>query len=165
MNRQQVKAIIKLFKRTTLRNRPGLRKVFEQGGHLWATDGYVLFDICEVKDEMFGKQVDLDELLKWYAVHRKDTDCVPKTIFTNNTDNVPNIASLIKGEFVPKERVLFRIDDLGLACEFLGIKSVSLAVNSINENLYLVKPVNDAEMPIMIRALESKAYVMGMIKK
>lgn len=165
MNSQQVKAIIKLLKRKHLVGRPALKKVFEQGGHLWATDGYVLLDICEVKEELYGKQVGLDELLKWYAVHRKATDCVPNTIFTNNEENVPDISSLIKGKFKPKEGVLFRVDDIVLACEFLGIQSVSLDVNSVNENLYMIKPVYIEEIPIMIRALESKAYVMGLTKK
>lgn len=164
MNRQQVKAIIKLLKSSELNTRPALKQVFEQGGHLWATDGYVAFDICEAKDELLNKRAKLLDLVAWYATHKKATDIAGSDVFTNNDNQEPDMTALVKGEFIPSKEITIDIDKLKLACDFLGCQSISLEVSSKNNYLYRVKPLNENEMDILVKAMESKAYVMGIHK-
>lgn len=162
MNREQVKAIIKLLKSKDLDTRPALKQVFEQGGYLWATDGYVALEVCEVKDEMKGKRFTFETLVGWYATHTKKTDRLGTDLATDNDLQVPEMEKLLHKEYgVPKETPRFNIDFVKLACDFLGVKSITLEQS---EKCYRVKPLIEDEMDIMTRAMESKAYVMGLNK-
>lgn len=162
MNREQVKAIIKLLKSKDLDTRPALKQVFEQGGYLWATDGYVALEVGEIKDEMKGKRFTFESLVGWYAVHTKKTDRLGTDLATDNDLQVPDMEKLLHKEYsTPKETPRFNIDFMKLACDFLGVKSITLEQN---ENCYRVKPLIEDEMDIMTRAMESKAYVMGLNK-
>lgn len=162
MNREQVKAIIKLLKSKELNTRPALKQVFEQGGYLWATDGYVALEVCEIKDEMKGKRFTFESLVGWYATHTKKTDRLGTDLATDNDLQVPEMERLLHKEYgEPKEAPRFNIDFMKLACDFLGVKSITLEQS---EKCYRVKPLIEGEMDIMTRAMESKAYVMGLNK-
>lgn len=161
MNREQVKAVIKLLKSKDLKTRPPLQQVFEQGGYLWATDGYVALEICEVKEEMKNKRITLEALIGWYATHTKKTDRLGTDIMTDNEYQQPDMDKLLHTTYEkPTEPPKFNVDYLKLACDFLGVKSITLEQH---ENCYRVKPLSESEMDIMTRAMESKAYVMGLI--
>lgn len=162
MNKQQVKAIIKLLKSKELEARPALQQVFEQGGHLWATDGYICFDICEAQDELKGKRAKLQDLIAWNATHTKPVDTVEFEVFTENEHSEPQMLTLFDAEFKPSTDIRIDIDKLKLACDFMGCKSISLETSTKNDKLYRLKPLVQDEVPIIIRAMESKAYIMGL---
>ena len=163
MNKQQVKAIIKLLKSDSVIGRPSLQQVFEQGGHLWATDGYICFDICEAQEELKGKRATLESLIAWNATHTKSTDMVGDDIFTDNELSEPQMSVLVNTEYKPITDIKIDINKLKLACDFIGCKSISLETSTKNEKLYRLKPLVEDEVPIIIRAMESKAYIMGLV--
>lgn len=162
MTKQQVKAIIKLLKSKELDLRPVLQRVFEQGGSLWATDGYICYEIAEIQDELKGKSITLDELKAWNATHTKATDILGNELFTEREDIMPDMKTITSGNFKDAENIKVDIDKLKLACELLGCKSISLEVNEKNGNLYRIKPLKEDEINILVRAMGSKAYVMGL---
>lgn len=162
MNKQQVKTIIKLLKSKELSTRPSLQQVFEQNNHLWATNGYIAFDICEIKDDCKNKCITLDNLIKWNATHNKSTDIIDNDILTDNEESSPVMSKLVEGEYKPCNDFKINLDLLKLGCEFLGCKSISLEESCKKEKLYRLKPLVEDEIPIVIRALESKVYIMGL---
>lgn len=161
MNKEQIKPVIRLLKSKCISTRPTLQQIFEHDNHLWASDGYIVFDICEIQPELKGKCAKLNKLIAWNALHTKKSDILDYDIFEINEYLPPNINSLIKGEFLSTSNFKFNIKYLDLCCEFLGCQSITLKVNENNKELYQVIPLNTSEQSIIIRALESKAYLMG----
>lgn len=71
-NKSQIKAIIKLLKSKATDGRPTLKQIFEQGGFLWATDGYVALELGEVRDSVKGKRVTLEtHRLGWASENKR----------------------------------------------------------------------------------------------
>lgn len=164
MKKNQVKAIIKLLNNKDLEGRPALRQVFEQGGKIWATDGYICYEIGEVNNltaDLTGKSISLDALKAWNATS-KANDMLPLDLFTANNDSVPDMAKITTGNFSPASDIKVNIDKLKLACDFLGCKSISLEVNENNDKLYRIKPLVDDEIDILVRAMDPKVYIMGL---
>lgn len=160
MKKAQVKAVVKLLGKKDLDTRPALQQVFERDGHLWASDGYVCFDICEVKDRLLGKRAIIPDMKSWLA-NAKDSDIFDN--FIENGHSEPEMKLLFDCEFEPCGDFCVNIDNLKLACDFLTCKSFSLERSKTNRNLYRVVP-NEGEQDIMVKAMESKAYVMGVEK-
>lgn len=165
MDKRQVKAIIKLLKSRAIVGRPPLQRLFEQGGYVWATDGYVAFEIGEAQPQLKGKCVPLTTLVAWNATHTHATDVLSEDEWQDNDTNPPDMVKLLHTDYdTLTEPPLLNVNFLKLACDFLGIESVSLERNSNNTNCYRIKPLNEYEMDILTRALESRAYVMGLHK-
>lgn len=160
MKKAQVKAVVKLLGKKDLDTRPALQQVFERDGRLWATDGYVCFDICEVKDSVKGKRATVSDMKAWLA-NAKTLDIFDH--FTDNEFDEPAMALLLDSEFEPCGDFCVNVDYLKLACDFLTCKSFSLERSKTNPNLYRVVP-NEGEQDIMVKAMGSKAYVMGVEK-
>lgn len=158
MNKNQVKQIIKLLKSKAIKDRPMFQRIFEQGNYLWATDGYMVLEICNCKESLKNKCVDLPSLIAWNANHTKENDVIDNELFIDNEYKVPDMCSLLHKEFLrPHNPIGVNIDQLKLGCDFLGIKSVGIEVYN---NIYRLKPLDENEMPILIKALESKVYLM-----
>lgn len=159
MNKNQVKQIIKLLKSKAIKERPLFHRVFEQGNYLWATDGYMAFEICECTEDLKNKCIDLPELIAWNVTHRKVTDILNNDLFIDNEYKMPDMCSLLHKEFLtPFNSIALNIEYLKLGCDFLGIKSVGV---ELCDNIYRLKSLNKDEMPILIRAMESKVYLAG----
>ena len=160
MNKAQVKAIIKLLKSED-GTRPALQRVFEQGGYIWATDGYVALEVGQAQDDIKGKCITLPTLIAWNATHTHATDMISEDEWQDNDEPTPDMVSLLHKEYdTLTEPPRVNIDNLKLACDFLGIKSMSLEKH---DNCYRVKPLNTDEQPIIIKAMESQAYVMRLL--
>lgn len=165
MNKNQVKTIIKILKDKVIDGRPPLEQVFEQGGYLWATNGYVAIEIGEVKDDHKGKRITLEALQAWNAIHTKKGDRVGDDLFEDNPYQEPDMETLLHQEYQePAENPRFDVNYLKAACDYLGITKASLEQSTTNPNCYRVKPLDKNEMDITTKAMESKAYVMGVMK-
>lgn len=160
MIKAQVKAVVKLLNKKDLDARPALQQVFERDGHLWATDGYVCFDICEVKDKVLGKRAIISDMKSWLA-NAKDSDIFDN--FIENGHSEPEMKLLFDCEFEPCSDFCVNVDNLKLACDFLTCKSFSLERSKTNPNLYRVVP-NEGEQDFIVKDMGSKAYVMGVEK-
>ena len=161
MNKRQVKACIKILKTKDMDLRPALQKVLVDDGTMYITNGYVVFEVGDIKDYMLDKCFTLDTLIKWNATNTKATDIIGCEYAEKNDDIVPQIKKLIGSDFEPATNAKFNIDYLKLCCDFLGVKNVKLEVSKSNKNLYQVVPCNPDEMDIITKAMESKAYIMG----
>lgn len=161
MNKAQVKAIIKLLKSID-DTRPALKQVFEQGGYIWATNGYVALEVGEAQDDIKGKRITLPTLVAWNATHTHATDMISEDEWQDNEIPEPEMVSLLHKDYETlTEPPMIDIDYLKLACDFLCIKTFTLEKHG---TCYRVKPLNEGEQPIVVRAMESRAYVMGLIK-
>lgn len=158
-NKKQIKAIIDVIKNT---DRPVLKRVFEQGGYLWATNGYVALELGEVRDTIKGKQIPLQALVGWYGTH-KTNDITTLTDLVEPSDTpAPDMVKLLHHEYIEPTEIMLNVSLLDTACKFLGVDKVSFEQNPQNSNCYRVKPLED--MPGMSEALDIKAYVMGLTK-
>jgi len=164
LDKAQVRAVIKLLSNSDLITRPALRQIFEKDGWLWATDGYVAFKIAEIKDELKGKRITLDDLKAWNKAHTKASDRIGNDIFTDNEFNQPDMLSLFECEFEPSADPWFDATKLKLACDLLEITGVRLETSKANRNLYKVVPLDENEPHVMTRAMESQVYIMGLQK-
>ena len=55
LTQRQVKEVVKLLKSKDLNYRPAFQQVFESGGYMWATDGYVTFELFECNSSTIWK--------------------------------------------------------------------------------------------------------------
>lgn len=165
MNKNQVRIIIKILKDKATDGRPPLKQVFEQGSYLWATNGYVVIEVGEVKDDLKGKRITLEALQAWNATHTKKGDRVGDDLFEDNPYDQPDMKTLLHQEYQePTENPMFDVNLLKTACDYLGITKVSLEQSTTNPNCYRVKPLDEDEMDITTKAMESNAYVMGVMR-
>ena len=167
INKTQVKVLIKLLKDKAIDERPPLKQVFEQGGYLWATNGYMTVEIGEVMDKLKGKRITLEALQAWNATHTKKTDQIGGDDFEDNPYNQPDMTFLLHDKYeAPTESPMFDINLLKLGCDYLGITGVSLEADNGRRlsYCYRLKPVNENEMDILTKAMDSKVYIMGLKK-
>ena len=160
MTRNQVKVIINLLKSKDLEYRPAIQKIFVQDGYMWASDGYIALEIGEFSGDYTDKCCTLNHLKEWYATHSKKTDMLSTDDFVKNEDNTPAMTQLLHVEFEPATEIKLDIDKLKQCCDFLGIKKFSLEQATKNKHLYRIKPLDDLD--IIISAMGSKAYIMGL---
>lgn len=161
-NKKQIKAIIDTLKDTAIDGRPALQQVFEQGGYLWATNGYIALELGQVKDELKGKCIKLDALVGWYGTHKtKDTTTLTE-LMVDNTMGEPDMCKLLHIEYKEANNPMFDMYLMNLATKFLGVSMIALeeAENSVGSKCYRVKPLED--MHVAHKAMEIKAYVMGL---
>ena len=160
MNEREVKEIIKLLKTKDLDLRPALQQVFENKGILWATDGYVVFEICEVGDNLKNKCATLHDLRRWLVDHPKGTMFDD---FRELEDQVPDIDILVHyGDYIDVQTSpKLDIKKLKQCCDFLYCTMFTIKVNSENPNLYQIIPIN-SKMNSLELAMDSKAYMMGL---
>ena len=150
-----------MLKTKDLDYRPALQKLLVSDGKMYATDGYVVFEICDVKEDMNGKCFTLDTLIKWNALNTKSTDMLDMSLAEENKDSVPQIKNLIGDDFEPCSNLRFNVYKLKLCTDFLGVKNIRLESSKNNKYLYKVIPICEDEMDIITKALGSKAYIMG----
>lgn len=158
MNGRQVKEIIKLLKTKDLDGRPVLQQVFESGGFMWVTDGYVALELFECREQTLGKCAKLGTLQRWFATSSN------KDIFDGwdeLTDAMPEMCKIIHGDWVEPSSIKFDIKKLKQCCDFLNCTMFTIKVSSKNSNLYQVIPIN-SKMTTLELAMESKAYIMGL---
>lgn len=161
-NKKQIKAIIDTLKDKSIDGRPPLQQVFEQGGYLWATNGYVAFELGEVKDELKGKRITLERLVGWYGTHKaKDTTTLTE-LLEDNEYSEPDMTTLLHKEYTEATNVKISITNLNLATKFLGVDSIGFEQADNNgAPCYRIKPLES--MHVAHEAMEIKAYVMGLI--
>lgn len=162
-NRKQVKAIIDTLKDTSIEGRPALQQVFEQGGYMWATNGYIALELGEVKDELKGKCITLQTLVGWYGTHKaKDTTTLTE-LAEDNTYTEPDMTKLLHLNYIECKAPRFDIDLMKTACNFLDVRQIELEeTNNNGSKCYRIKPLED--MHIANEAMGIKAYVMSLIK-
>lgn len=158
MNGRQVKEVVKLLKVKDLEYRPTLQQVFESGGFMWATDGYVAFELFECQEPTLGKCASLTTLQRWIATSSNND------IFSDwedLEDNMPDMCKLIHGDWVASTSIKFDIKRLKQCCDFLKTTQFTIKTSSKNPNLNQVIPINDSRSTLE-RAIDSKAYIMGL---
>jgi len=162
-SKKQVKAIIDTLKDTSIEGRPALQQVFEQGGYMWATNGYIALELGEVRDEYKGKRITLQALVGWYGTHKtKDTTALTE-LLEDNPETEPDMTLLLHKEFAECKEPRFDIDLMKTACNFLGVSQITLEETASNgSKCYRIKPLED--MHISNEAMDIKAYVMSLIK-
>ena len=160
-NKKQINAIIKMLKDSCIEGRPPLQQVFEQGGYLWATNGYVALELGEVKDELKGKCITLSSLVGWSGTHKsKDTTTLVELV-EDNEYSEPDMVSLLHKGYIKSDDPHFNIDYMKIATDFLGVSQIALEQADNNGSVcYRVKPLE--KMHISNEAMEIKAYVMGL---
>lgn len=161
-NKKQVNAIIKVLKDTAIDGRPALQRVFEQGGYLWATNGYVALELGEVKDDFKGKCVLLERLVGWSGTHKsKDTTSLTE-LLEDNDYTEPDMAGLLHKDYTQATNPQFDMAYMKLATDFLGVGKIGLEQTPTSSaTCYRVKPLES--MHVMNEAMEIKAYVMGLL--
>lgn len=158
LTQRQVKEIVKLLKTKDLDGRPALQQVFESGGFMWATDGYVALELFECREQTLGKCATLGTLQRWLATSSN------KDMFDgweSLTDAMPDMCKIIHGDWVEPTNIKFDIKKLKQCCDFLKTTQFTLKTSTKNSNLHMVIPVNDG-LSVLERAMDSKAYIMGL---
>ena len=156
LTQRQVKEVIKILKSKDLSYRPRFQQVFESGGYMWATDGYVAFELFKCDASTLGKCAGLNNLQRWLATSSN------KDMFSDwedLSDDMPNMCDLIHGEFVPCVEIKLDIKKLKQCCDFLKTIHFKIKTSSKNHNLNQVIPINDSRTELE-RAIVSKAYIM-----
>lgn len=162
-NKKQVKAIIDALKDKSIEGRPPLQQVFEQGGYMWATNGYIALELGEVKDELKGKCITLPALVGWYGTHKSNDTTNLTELVQDNTYTEPSMTTLLHKEYEDCKDPHFDIDLMKTACNFLGVSKIALEQTDNNgSKCYRIKPLED--MHISNEAMGIKAYVMSLIK-
>lgn len=161
-NKKQINAIIKMLKDRSIDGRPALQQVFEQGGYLWATNGYVALELGEVKDELKGKCITLPSLVGWSGTHTsKDTTTLTELVEDNKHLGEPDMSSLLHREYNTAEDPRFDMDYMKIATDFLGVSQIALEQATNNSLVcYRVEPLES--MHVANEAMGIKAYVMGL---
>ena len=158
LTQRQVKEVVKLLKSKDLSYRPAFQQVFESGGYMWATDGYVAFELFECNASTLGKCAGLNNLQRWLATSSN------KDMFSDwedLNDDMPAMCSIIHGEFVLSVEIKLDIKKLKQCCDFLKTTQFKIKTSSKNPNLNQVIPINDSRT-VLQRAMDSKAYIMGL---
>ena len=160
-NKKQINAIIKMLKDSSIDGRPPLQQIFEQGGYLWATNGYVALELGEVKDELKGKRITLASLVGWSGTHKsKDTTTLTELV-EDNEYSEPDMVSLLHKEYTKADDPKFDMECMKIATDFLGISKIALEQRPNNGSVcYRVKPLES--MHVANEAMGIKAYVMGL---
>lgn len=157
LTQRQVKEVVKLLKSKDLNYRVRFQQVFESGGYMWATDGYVALELFKCDASTLGKCAGLNNLQRWLATSsNKDMFSDWEDLY----DAMPNMCDLIHGEFVPCVEIKLDIKKLKQCCDFLKTTHFKIKTSSKNRNLNQVIPINDSRTELE-RAMNSKAYIMG----
>lgn len=158
LTQRQVKEVVKLLKSKDLNYRPTFQQVFESGGYMWATDGYVTFELFECNESTIGKCAGLNTLKRWLATSNN------KDMFgewEDLSDAMPNIYDIVHGEFIPSAEIKLDIKKLKQCCDFLKTTQFTINTSSKNHHLHQVIPINDSRT-FLEQAMDSKAYIMGL---
>ena len=156
-----IKKVITILKSKDLETRLGLQRIFEDGGALWISDGYIAIKLCEVGDDLKNKSIDLNALKAWAAIHKKG-DVLNKDEFIENDSTPPNMGLLIEGDFIPADNVKIDIELLKKACDVFNIKKVGFERSKNNKYLYRIKILDKYELSILNRAMDPELYIMGL---
>lgn len=158
LTQRQVKEVVKLLKSKDLNFRPAFQQVFESGGYMWATNGYVTFELFKCDSSTIWKCAGLNTLKRWLATSSN------KDMFSDWEDlhdAMPNMCNIIHGELTPSTEIKLDITYLKQCCDFLKTTHFTIKTSSKNNNLHQVIPINDTRT-VLERAMDSKAYIMGL---
>ena len=158
LTQRQVREVVKLLKSKYIDGRPVLQQVFESGGFMWATDGYVALELFECREQTLGKCATLGTLQRWLATSSS------KDMFSDwvdLADGMPEMCKIIHGDWIDPTSIKFDIKKLKQCCDFLKTTQFTLKASTKNSSLYMVVPINDGR-PVLERAMDSKAYIMGL---
>lgn len=158
--KKQISTIIKVLKDKYIGERPALRQVFEQGGFLWATNGYVALELGEVKEENKNKCMKLESLVGWYGTHKTSDKITLLDLAEDNECQEPDMCKLLHNKYIPATNVKIDMQYLTLATSFLEVDKICFEESIHNKNLFRIKPLE--KMSIMNEAMEIKAYLMGL---
>lgn len=162
-NKKQVKAIIDTLKDKSIDERPPLQQIFEQGGYMWATNGYVALELGEVKDELKGKRITLERLIGWYGTHGTKETTTLTELLEDNPHAEPDMVKLLHKNYTETQDVRIDMENLNLATKFLEVSQITFEQADNNgSKCYRIKPLED--MHIVNEAMGIKAYVMSLIK-
>ena len=158
LTQRQVKEVVKLIKSKDLRYRTVHQQVFESGGYMWATDGYIAFELFKCDETTLGKCAGLNTLQRWLATSGN------KDMFSEWEDLyevMPNMCDLIHGEFIPCVEIKLDIKKLKQCCDFLKTTHFKIKTSSKNNHIHQVIPINDSRTELE-RTMNGKAYIMGL---
>lgn len=166
-NKKQISAIVKMLKDKSIEHREPMKKVFSEGGKLWATNGYVVFELG--KAEEGNVCVPLEKLVGWAGTHKSSDICVIYQLLEKNEDQAPPVSNLV-GEFdsfiEPTSIKGFNVNYLKLATDFLGVEEFSLKLSEKKDGLYQIIPIdkfNSRSSDVKEYATQNvRAYVMGL---
>lgn len=162
-NKKQIQTIIKVLKFKGIEGRIALQQVFEQGGFLWATNGYIVLELGEVNDEMKNKRITLQALVGWSETHKaKDTTSLIE-LAEDNEFQEPDIVKLLHQGYGEPKRFEFHIDLLKLATDYLCVKNFTVIQGISNEHIFMVRPLE--KMSQINELMEISAYVMELVNK
>ncbi len=160
-NKKQINAIIKVLKDPAIDGRSALQQVFEQGGYIWATNGYIALELGEVNETLKNKCVPLLKLVGWSGTHTSKDTTMLTELMEDNELGEPEMTRILHKDYTKSEDPRFDARLLSIATDFLGVNLVSLEQAENNGSMcYRVKPLED--MHIMNEAMEIKAYIMGL---
>lgn len=158
LTQRQVKEVVKFLKSKDLSYRPVFQQVFESGGYMWATDGYVTFELFECNESTLGKCARLNTLQRWLATSSN------KDMFSeweDLSDAMPQMCNIIHGEYTQSVEIKLDIKKLKQCCDFLKTTQFTINTSSKNHHLHQVIPINDSRTELE-RSMDSKAYIMGL---
>ena len=158
LTQRQVKEVVKLLKSKDLNYRPAFQQVFESGGYMWATDGYVTFELFKCDASTLGKCAGLNTLQRWLATSNN------KDLFSDwedLSDAMPDMCNIVHGEFIPSVEIKLDIKKLKQCCDFLKTTQFTINTSSKNHHLHQVIPINDTRA-FLEKSMDSKAYIMGL---
>lgn len=158
LTQRQVKEVVKFLKSKDISYRPVFQQVFESGGYMWATDGYVTFELFKCDASTLGKCAVLSTMQRWLATSSN------KDMFSeweDLSDSMPHMCNIIHGEFTPSVDIKLDIKKLKQCCDFLKTTQFAIKTSSKNHNLNQVIPINDTRSDLE-RTMDSKAYIMSL---
>lgn len=158
LTQRQVKEVVKFLKSKDISYRPVFQQVFESGGYMWATDGYVTFELFECNESTLGKCARLNTLQRWLATSSN------KDMFSeweDLSDAMPQMCNIIHGEYTQSVEIKLDIKKLKQCCDFLKTTQFTINTSSKNHHLHQVIPINDSRTELE-RSMDSKAYIMGL---
>lgn len=158
LTQRQVKEVVKFLKSKDLSYRPVFQQVFESGGYMWATDGYVTFELFECNESTLGKCARLNTLQRWLATSSN------KDMFSeweDLSDAMPQMCNIIHGEYTQSVEIKLDIKKLKQCCDFLKTTQFTINTSSKNHHLHQVIPINDSRTELE-RSMDSKAYIIGL---
>lgn len=156
-----IKEIVKILSSKDLTFRPALQQIFTSGNKLYATDGYIAIEICELRTEE-PKCLSLQELKMWLVTHPEKDALLSPDDLKPLEESMPDMEKVLYGKFEKTcSRVAFDIKKLKQSCDYLKTTNFEVLQNDHNANLFKIEPIGDSRT-LLEKAIDSKVYLMGL---